>query len=253
MKMTAFSILLLLICGSLGAQEEEQRNQQEEAAYRLEIAQDQYQAGDYQNCLQTLNGYIADHKSKTFIFPHAQMAQVYRLRALLAYAFRGDGDAYRNEVREYLRAALVEAPEVQLGSPSEIPVFIQELFYQVLEEYLGRFSRTSRRFTFGLLGALVIDPTLLVDPSFLQPGIYFSYNLSEHWSLNTDLQIPLSWPIWDAIRGQVGFSWHPDFSITRINTAIALAYAFSLTSWKPTPTRFRLPVRLSGSPEWVWV
>jgi len=228
MKTAVFPTLLLLVAGPLFAQEEEERNQQEEAAYRLEIVQDQYQAGDYQNCLHTLDGYIADHTSKTFVFPHAQMALIYRLRALLAYAFRGDGDAYRNEVRRYLEAALVEDPEVELGSPSEVPVFVQELFYQVREEYLGRFSRTERRFTIGILGALVIDPTLLVDPSFLQPGIYFSYNLSDSWSLNADLQIPLSLPIWDAIRGQVGFSWYPGFSITRINTSIALSYAFSL-------------------------
>jgi hypothetical protein len=228
MQITVFPILLLLAAGPLAAQEQEERNQLEEAAYRLEIAQAQYEAGDYKICLQTLDGYIADHTSKTFVFPHAQMAQVYRLRALLAYAFRADDDAYREEVRNYLQAALEENPEVNLGSPSEIPVSVQELFYQVREEYLERFSRTSRRFTLGLLGALVIDPTLIIDPSFLQPGITFSYNLSAHWSLNTDLQIPLSLPIWDAIRGQVGLSWYPDFSITRINTAIVLAYAFSL-------------------------
>lgn len=227
-QITIFPILLLLAANPLDAKEQEKRNQQEEAAYLLEIAQGQYEAGDYQYCLRTLDGYIADHTSKTFVFPHVQMAQVYRLRALLAYAFRGDGDAYRNEVRRYLEAALVENPEVELGSPSEIPVYVQELFYQVRDEYLERFSRTSRRFTIGLLGAFVIDPTLLIDPSFLQPGIYFSYNLSDHWSLNTDLQIPLSLPIWDAIRGQIGFSWYPDFSITRINTSIALSYAFSL-------------------------
>jgi hypothetical protein len=228
-QITAVTILLLLLsAGLLGAREQERRNQQEEAAYRLEIAENLYQEGDYQSCLQILDGYIADHDSKTFVFPRAQMAQVYRLRALLAYAFRGDGEAYRKEVKEYLLAGLEEDPELELGSPSEVPVFVQELFYQVRDEYLGRFSRTSRRFTVGLLGALVIDPTLLVDPSFLQPGITFSYNLSEQWSLSTDLQIPLSLPIWDAIRGQVGFSWYPDFSITRINTAIVLAYAFSL-------------------------
>jgi hypothetical protein len=223
-----FPMLLLLAAGPLAAQEQEERDQQEEAAYRLEIVQGQYEAGDYRSCLRTLDGYIADHNSKRFVFPHAQMARVYRLRALVAYAFRGDGDAYREEVREYLRSALVEDPEIELGSPWEIPVVVQELFYQVREEYLERFSRTSRRFTVGLLGALVIDPTLLVDPAFLQPGIYFSYNLSDSWSLISDLQIPLSLPIWDAIRGQVGLAWYPDFSITRINTCIALAYAFSL-------------------------
>ena len=223
-----FPLLLLLAAGPLPAQEEQDRDHQEEAAYRLEIAEGQYQAGDYRSCLETLDGYIAGHNGKNFVFSHAQMARVYRLRALVAYAFRGDGDAYREEVREYLLSALVEDPEVELGSPWEIPVVVQELFYQVREEYLERFSRTSRRFTVGLLGALVIDPTLLVDPTFLQPGIYFSYNLSDSWSLISDMQIPLSLPIWDAIRGQVGLAWYPDFSITRINTCIVLAYAFSL-------------------------
>ena len=142
MGISVFPILLLLAAGPLFSQEEE-RNQQEEAAYRLEVAQGQYEGGDYERCLRTLDGYIADHTSKSFVFPRAQMARVYRLRALLAYAFRGDGDAYRDEVRRYLESALVEDPEVELGNPSEIPVFVQELFYRVREEYLGRFSRRS--------------------------------------------------------------------------------------------------------------
>jgi hypothetical protein len=35
-------------------------------------------------------------------------------------------------------------------------------------------SDGNKSFTIGLLGAPVNDPTLLVDPSFLQPGITFS-------------------------------------------------------------------------------
>jgi hypothetical protein len=222
------AILFLLAASGVQAQEPTKRSQQEEAAYRLKVAHGLYQEGDYQNCLSTLDSYVADHKSKTFVFPHGQMAEVYRLRALLAYAFRGEGEQYRQEVRDYLLAALVEDPEVELGSPSEVPAFVQEMFYEVREDYLGRYSRTSRRFSLGLLAALVIDPTEVTDPSRLQPGIYFSYNLSDRWSLISVLRIPLTRPIWDAIRGQAGFAWYPDFNITRINPSISLSYVFSI-------------------------
>lgn len=227
-RATSFLLIFLLLSAGLLYAQKEERNKQEEAAHRLDLVQGLYEEGDYENCRQILDTYIEDHERKTFVFPHAQMARIYRLRALLAYAYRGDGDQYREEVRRYLEAALVEDPEVDLGTPSEIPVFVQELFHQVRGKYLERFSRTSRRYAIGLLGALVIDPTLVTDPTILQPGVYFSYNLSERWSLISDLRIPLSLPIWDSIRGQLGLSWYPDFSITRINPSIALSYVFSL-------------------------
>jgi hypothetical protein len=219
--------LLLLLPAGLGAQVTS-RSRREEALLRLEIAQGLYDAGDYERCLKTLDGYIEDHRSKSFVFPHTQMARIYGMRALLAYAFRGEGDLFREDVREYLLAAVAEDPEMSLGSPSEIPVFVQEMFLQVRSEYLEQFSRTRRRFQIGLLVAMVIDPTEVIKPSVLQPGIYFSYNISEALSLISDLRLPLSLPIWKSIRGAVGLSWYPYYNISRINPSIALSYVFSL-------------------------
>lgn len=223
-------LLVLSISGAAAtfAQSSDRGSQQEEAALRLAIVEDQYSAGEYQLCRQIMDAYIEEHRSRTFKFSHAQMARIYELRALVAYAFRGEDDQYREQVRAYLLAAVEEDPETELGSPSEIPSFVQELFQQVKHEYLERFSRTRRRFQIGLLGALVIDPTLVIDPSLLQPGLYFSYNLSERFSLISDLRLPLTLPIWKSIRGQVGISLYPYFNITRLNPSIALSYVFSL-------------------------
>ena len=83
-QITAVALLLMLSAVSLCAQERERRNQQEEAAYRLEIAEGLYQSGDYQGCLRTLDDYISDHNNKTFVFPNSQMARVCRLRGDIA-------------------------------------------------------------------------------------------------------------------------------------------------------------------------
>jgi len=105
--------------------------------------------------------------------------------------------------------ALDADPELDLGAPAEVPMFVLDLFYKLKNEYLAQFSRLAKRWTVGLLAAVVIDPTVVQDPKLLQPGLYLSYNLSESWSLLGDLRLPLSAPVWGSIRGQVGAAWFP--------------------------------------------
>ena len=103
-------LLVLSIWGAAAtfAESSDRGSQQEEAALMLAIVEDQYSAGEYQLCRQIMDAYIEEHRSRTFKFSHAQMARIYELRALVAYAFRGEDDQYREQVRAYLLAAVEE-------------------------------------------------------------------------------------------------------------------------------------------------
>ncbi len=222
-------LLLLAVCAA-GAQEPAAlaRNHGEEARWRLQQVEQLYFDGDYQACRRLLDSYLQEQDSGTFRLPPPVLARIYGLRALVAYAFRGEGEAYREEVRGLLWKAVDQDPEVELGSPSQIPAFVQEVLLGVRREYLAQFARTRRRFQIGLLGALVIDPTVVVNPSVLQPGVYFSYNIGPVLSLIAGLRLPLALPLWGSIRGQVGLGWYPSFAVGKLSPSVAVSYLFSL-------------------------
>jgi hypothetical protein len=203
-------------------------NRLEEARLRLAQAESLYDGGEYERCGQLLDGYIEEQRSGGFRFTSREAGRIYGLRALVAYAFRGEGEGYREEVRGYLWAALDADPELDLGAPAEVPMFVLDLFYKLKNEYLAQFSRLAKRWTVGLLAAVVIDPTVVQDPKLLQPGLYLCYNLSESWSLLGDLRLPLSAPVWGSIRGQAGAAWFPGYNIRKINPCFTLTYQFAL-------------------------
>jgi hypothetical protein len=216
---------------SLTAQSSAPRGAQERnriAAERLRLVESLYFGGDYEGCGQLLDAYLRQHESRIFRYPPPVLARIYGLRALVAYAFRGEGQDYVELLRSYLVAALEADPDVVLGEPSEVPLEVQRIFADTRREYLDQFSRSKRRFNVGILVALVIDSTVLSNPSVLQPGVFFSYNLSDAFSVVADLRLPLSAPIWGSIRGAAGFSWYPSFEVGKVVTSFCAAYQFSL-------------------------
>jgi hypothetical protein len=215
-----------LTAQSSAPQSARERNQI--ALERLRLVDGLYSGGDYEGCGRLLDAYLRQHESRIFRYPASIVARIYGLRALVAYAFRGEELDYVVELRSYLVAALEADPDVVLGEPSEVPLEVQRIFADTRREYLHQFSRSSRRFNVGILGALVIDSTVLSTPSVLQPGVYFSYNLSDAFSVVADLRIPLSAPIWGSIRGAAGISWYPAFEIGKVATSVCAAYQFSL-------------------------
>ena len=218
--------LLLLPVSAYSQQTSKSRT--EEAKNKLESALNLYSSGEYEECKILLDSYIRDDESKEAYFPNNIMARIYSLKALISYAYRDEREDYKEEIRGLLLKSLEHNPYHEIGDPSEIPPFVLNTFSKVKEEYLSQFSRVSRRISLGILGALVIDPTVLNNPSLLQPGLFFSYNLSKTWSLGFDLRFPLTLPIWDSIRGQIGLIWYPSFRVEKISTAISTYYVFAL-------------------------
>lgn len=150
------------------------------------------------------------------------------MKALITYAFRTEGEEYKEEIKGLLLKAIKQDLNLKIGDPAEIPPLITELFKEIKTHYLAGFSRSARRISLGLLAALVIDPTVLNNPSLFQPGFYFGYNLSEAWILDLAFRLPLSLPIWSSIRGQIGLIWYPSFQIEKISTAISASCIFAL-------------------------
>jgi hypothetical protein len=156
------------------------------------------------------------------------MAKIYRLHAQITYAFRGESEGYQDEIRMLYLKAVEQDLDLEIGDLAAVPPLLITLFTEVKADYLQQFARTTRRFSAGLFGALVIDPTVISDPSLLQPGLFFGYNLSDAFTLAGELRVPLSLPIWGSIRGQLSLSWYPVFNISKISTAAIFSYLFSL-------------------------
>jgi hypothetical protein len=199
-----------------------------EARESLQTVEGLYEGGEYERCRELLDSYLEQQRTRAVLFPNRTLARFYRLRALLAYAFRGEGEQYQQEVHDLLLKAFELDPDLEPGKPSQVPPYVYSTFLELKEEYLARFSRQARRWNLGLLAALVIDPTLLNDPSVLQPGLFFAYNFSERWSLIADLRLPLSSPVWKSIRGEAGMAWYPTFRVRKLSPSISASYQFAL-------------------------
>lgn len=202
---------------------------QESAAETLAEAQRRYAAGEYEAARElaaaAIEGVRAGVRLRTPSV-HGTLSRLHALSALLAYAFREEG--FEERVDRELSLALEEDPYVDIGDPAEVPTFVQTRFRRLQTAYLARFSRTERRSTLGLTAAMVLEPTVLADPSLLQPGLGWTLNLGDAVSFGASARFPLVWPPWNSLRGQVGFTYYPAFRVERVITGITFSYLFGL-------------------------
>jgi len=227
----AASAILLAVASLIGALPVS--GQQPAAPSAAEIAQEElrkgeelYAAGEYPDCQALVSRLIAESEAGSSSLPPRIMARIHRLDALLAYAFRDEGYAERIETQ--LRKGLALDLDLEIGDPAEVPPIVLDLFAKVKTAYLAQFSRTARRNAVGISGALVLEPTVFQNPSLLQPGIFYTYNLTESLTLDFELRMPLQLPIWNSIRGQAGLVWYPASQVERIVTGVSFAYQFGL-------------------------
>ncbi len=244
----ALCALLLALTALSAAAEEKELSKSEQAKARLEQAESLYADGAYEQCREFLDNSIRQAESREVYFPGPVIARMYLLRALIAYAFRVEGEEYKAEITSLLKRAVESDLGLDIEDPAGYPPFILELFRSTQREYLARYTRRSRRFSVGILGALVIDSTVLSDPSLLQPGLLFCYNLSESLSLTSSLRLPLSLPLWASLRGQVGLAWYPSFRVEKLSTAVVSSYVFSLDDLSTYTHSFSL----AGAGEYVF-
>jgi hypothetical protein len=69
---------------------------------------------------------------------------------------------------------------------------------------------------------------VLLNPLLVQPGISYTFNVTENLSLLADFRFPLQLPLWNSVRGQFGMIWYPTFSIEKLATGVSLTYTFAL-------------------------
>lgn len=193
----------------------------------LQEAIDHYDAGEYEECgnlIDTLIGLV--EAGEVRFIQRSGEAEAYLYRALVSYAFREEG--YQDQVRADLERAVEVDLDFDLPDPSRLPPLVIGYFQEVRAEYLARYTKTAKRSQLGLYGSLIVDPTVLTNPLLLQPGIYAAYALSENWSLQGGLGIPVVWPPWNSIRGRIGFIWHPAYRVERFSSGISSQYLFTL-------------------------
>jgi hypothetical protein len=196
---------------------------QESAAAKLAEAETRFAAGEYGPSRELADAAIDEIKAGVrLVTPsvHGLLSRLHALSALLAYAFRDEG--FEERVDRELSLALEQDPYLDLGDPAEVPTFVQTRFRRLQTAYLARFARMERRTSLGLSAAMVVEPSLL------QPGISYAFNLSDYVSLNAAVRFPLVWPPWDSFRGQVGITYYPSFRIERVTTGITFTYLFGL-------------------------
>ena len=196
------------------------------AAQKLQKAQELYAAGSYQECRDLVEQYLQDYRANAALYPSGIMARIYRLDALLAYTFREEG--YVDEIGKLLRTAIALDLDLDIGDPAEVPPFVIDAFNKVRSAYLAQFARMARRSALGLSWALVLEPTVFQDISLIQPGISYTFNITEAFSLDAEMRFPLQLPIWSSIRGQVGLLWFPSFRVDKIITGVSFYYIFGL-------------------------
>jgi len=202
---------------------------QESATAKLVEAERLYHAGTYDEARMLVEAALEEVRQGVKVVTPSLagvLARLHALAALLEYAFRDEG--FEARIDERLQQALERNPYLDLGDPAEVPAFVQTRFRRLRTAYLARFSRSERRSSLGISTALVLEPTVLADPSVLQPGLSYSYNLSEYVSLDAGLRFPLVWPPWNSIRGQIGLTYYPTFLVERVVTGITFSYLFGL-------------------------
>jgi hypothetical protein len=241
----ASCILLVMTAVHAPAQQPPQPSPSDIAGEALESAQKLFDSGKYEECLEVVTRTIGEYETGGARYPWISMSRIYGLSALLAYTFRESG--YETEVDMLLRKALVLNPDLDLGNPAVVPPFVLDRLVKARSAYLAQFSRSVRRNALGLFCALVLEPTVLQNPLLLQPGIAYTFNLSNAFSVDAELRFPLQFPIWNSIRGQVGVVWYPSFQIEKISTGISFSYMFGLDNL----TTFMHSLSLGGRGEFV--
>jgi hypothetical protein len=241
-------LALALLPAVPAAAEEKAPSKREQAEALLEQAEGLYAEGAYEECRDFLETAIARAERGEVYLTRPVLARLYLLEALIVYAFRVEGEEYREQITDLLHRAVATDLNLDIEDPARYPPSILELFRTTQREYLAPYSRESRRFSVGILGALVIDPTVLSDPSLLQPGLLFSYNLTEALSVVSSLRLPLSLPLWASVRGQIGLAWYPSFRVEKLSTSLVSSYVFSLDDLSTYTHSFSL----AGAGEYVF-
>ena len=225
--MLVVTALLLSAAAAIAAPEQAQAPTAAAAAQqKLARAEELFAAGDYDQAQEFVAASIAEHAAGTAYYPAAAIARLYVLDALIAYAFRDEG--YESRIDQSLGRGLALSLDLELGNPAEIPPFLQERFASLKARESARYARTARRSTVGLFGALVLEPTVLQNPSLLQPGVSYGLNLDENLALSAEVRFPLQLPVWNSIRGQLSLIYYPSFRVERICTGVSFSYAFGL-------------------------
>jgi hypothetical protein len=214
------------------------------AERKLAQAEELFAGGDYAAARDFIAASVGEYEAGTVYYPDPVIARFYVLDALVAYAFRDEG--YEARVDAALKKGIAISLDLQLGDPATVPTFVQDRFAKLMAEELGRYARTARRSAVGLSGALALGSSEL-DISLLQAGLSYTYNLSDSFSLDAGIRVPLQAGFWEHVKAQAGLLWYPSFRVERICTGVSFYYMLGFDA----PSSFTHSLSFGGRIDFV--
>jgi hypothetical protein len=226
-----FFILLMVTSVSGFAQApEEMLPEKTEAELILEKANKLYSDGKYKECQAFIDESIAKMQENQIAYTQKILASLYVLKSFVVYAFREAG--YQDKIEKLLLTAIETYIRYEFEDPREVPLYVLEEFRRIKSEYLSQFSKSTRRHTIGIYGALILLPSVLDNPAIIEPGIHYAFNLSDSWAVWINIAIPTQFPLLESISGSIGATWFPSFKIETIALGLSTVYAFKLEHYE---------------------
>ena len=146
---------------------------------------------------------------------------------MVSYAFREEG--YKIEIEQLFNKAIPIYLDLEIGDIATVPPFLNELFNKTKKEYLSQYSKTARRNTFGIVTTLIC--TNPFDGSNIQPGISYTFNITNSLSVNTDIKFPIQGQFWNFWRLKFGALWFRDFRVEKFVFALGVYDILKINNW----------------------
>jgi hypothetical protein len=221
-----FAIIVLFMSIARAFPQESPNDVLVRALAKYKDAEDLYDKGEYKSAADLLDSYISEFEAHPDSFTDKLKAKIYLLRGTITYAFREEG--YRQEIEQYFLKAIERDLDLEPGDPAKVPAYVINLFTKLKVDYIHSFSREIKKSEIGLFAAFVMEPAGSQSSSYLQPGISYTFCFDNNFDIGLDIRFPLKLPVWDSIRGQLGFTWFPYYRVENLCMGISTYYAFGL-------------------------
>ncbi|MBN2535078.1 MAG: hypothetical protein JXB88_19510 [Spirochaetales bacterium] len=222
-----FCFLSLIIIFPAWTQEQEKLDSYTIAKMKYETAMELYKAGEYEKSLELVNSYIEESEGKEgkkVHYPGRIKADIYVLKAMLFYVFREEG--YREEIETLFQKAIKIHIDKEIGDASEIPPLLIEIFKKIKKEYLDQFSKETKRHIIGLVTTLIY--TEKFEAGNFQPGFYYTFNISNSWSINTTVKLGIGSSFWNTWHFKLGGLFYSDSRVEKLVYGLGLYNIFSI-------------------------
>jgi hypothetical protein len=197
-----------------------------EVSQRLTQIKDLYTKAEYTSCKAAIDTALIDFANGKLPLSSFDVAEIYIYKALVVYAFREEG--FQKEIETLLQKAVELDINYDFKDYAIIPTYLIDKFVKIKQEYLARFAKSTRRHCLGLYGVISYLPMFSGSSEYLIPGIHYSFNPGDNFTLLLDFESPLSSPIFNIVQFRVGTIWFPTFKVETISMGLGAFYSLRI-------------------------